>query len=734
MVVQPVSRRVRAIRRTLPLAPIVDQHDPISAILGDGGSISRLLPGYKSRPTQIDLSRFAAQCMEAREHGAGEAPTGVGKSLAYLVPAIESGRKTVVAVPTIALQEQLINKDLPFLSQPGVMPRPFRYALLKGRRNYVCRLKADTWLKEPELASREDARLLPVIQDWYQETTDGDLGKLSITLPMAIRSEITADSDECLGDSCPQFDGCYGESAKARTRAADIIVTNYAMLMLDLRLKADSDGMVSLLPADAETIILDECHQTREKAQNALTVELSLNRFEYLYRRIVKLAQKASRTADGDLLMRQFEEVANAEREGREPIILPEQTLREYWQDKLGPVRTDLTLMFADYDTRLGDESAIALGDERDFLHDPLYSLAQAYAALLGEIPASLEKTDRDLWYKACDAFGAYLDDLTTIANPAGRRDIVRLATREGDEGKTRVTLSYVPIDVAPFLRSHLWGRTFPRTRSDGSIEAVPVTTISVSATIAESHSLSFHRESVGLDICREIIVGSPFNYARDTMLYIPDCGETLNPTEARKDPDMWNAYLEALTDECVRLVNASHGRAFLLFTSRKVMDHVYAAMTERNQHPGRLPWPMLKQGDAPVSEMVRQFKEAPSVLFGVKSFWEGVDIPGEALSLVVIAAMPFTPPTDPIFAARCRLVDERYGRGASFQKISIPEAIINLKQAFGRGKRTESDRAAIAILDTRLRSKNYGKRVLGSLPNAPLSAQYADVRTFFGQ
>lgn len=164
-------------------------------------------------------------------------------------------------------------------------------------------------------------------------------------------------------------------------------------------------------------------------------------------------------------------------------------------------------------------------------------------------------------------------------------------------------------------------------------------------------------------------------------------------------------------------------------------MDHVHDEMIRRaSLGPGRLPWPLLKQGDAPMAEMVAQFKSQPSVLFGVKSFWEGVDIPGEALSLVIISGMPFTPPSDPVFAARCELADRKYGRGSGFSKISIPEAIINVKQAFGRGKRTETDRAAIAILDTRLRSKGYGARTLASLPPAPLTGDFADVRRFFNQ
>lgn len=745
MAVQPVSgSRVVAVRRVRSLAQKpAETVRPVGVdgILGAGGSISRMLSGYRDRPQQMDLSHFVADCIKDRVHGLGEAPTGVGKSLAYLVPAILSGRRTVVAVPTIALQEQIVNKDLPFLSQPGVMPKPFRYALLKGRRNYACNLKAEQFLENPTVSHPSDVTCLPILRDWYEATPDGDIGKLSITLPQSVQAEITASSDECLGEKCQKYAVCFGERAKARSAGADVIVTNYSMLMLHLRLKAESDGMVKLLPDDVEIIVLDECHQTRQKAQDALTVEATLGRYVRIANRMIRLARKAQGIADTALMLRMAIEAADAEREEREPVLIAPSNIEREWTDRFASIEGIFRRVLAQFSERLGEESAMKLGDESEIMHQIGYPLHVAYIDAMDRMPAELEDTDRIMWDKAASSLGALVDDLTTILMPSGRTDIVRFVSRDGDDVE-KVVLSYVPIDVAPFLHDNLWTARATLTQRDAMGRVIdsrsyPLTTINVSATIAENGTLDYHQETVGLDEsgCREIIVGSPFDYARDTLLYIPADIDRFNSTEARKDQKVaWPAYLRDMTDETIRLCNASGGRAFVLFTSRVVMDHVYSEMVRRAQMgPGRLPWPLMKQGDAPLTELVAQFKARPSVLFGVKSFWEGVDIPGEALSLVIISGMPFTPPSDPIFSARCEMADRRYGRGAGFSKVAIPEAIINIKQAFGRGKRTETDRAVMAILDTRLRTKGYGKRTLNSLPDAPLTGDFADVRRFFG-
>ncbi len=671
-------------RPALPLTPI-------QAILGNGGTIASRLSGYKERTQQMALAAFVQDCLDVKAHGIGEAPVGTGKSLAYLIPAILSGQKTIVSVPTIALQEQLIQKDLPFLSQSGVMPKPFRFALLKGRRNYACNLKADRFLMEPSFERPEDAVALPAFSEWYRQTRDGDLGTLPLVLPMAVRNEVTADSDECLGESCSQFASCYGEQAKARAKSADVIVTNYALLMLSMQISSETGGMVSLLPEDAGILVLDESHQIASKARDAFTSDVTLNRWTRLEKRIRRLIERGAST--------------------------PEQA--DTWGIRVNVVDDAVVDMFTGYQTLLeGTEDAVRLGDESEYMLTVLGALWRLNITMTEDAPGSLDDDDRALWKKTTGSLESLIVDLWLIACP--REDLAWVRFAALDNGKVKLTAA--PVDVAPFLRERLWS---------GNVAKV---VISTSGTLSEGGTLDYFREQVGLDTAREIIVGTPFDYVRDTRLYIPDT-DRLDPSLARKQPKDWQQYLDDLSDECTRLVNLSRGRAFLLFTSRRVMDAVYYQMIAKQAEPGRLPWPLMRQGDASQSEMVRAFKETPSVLFGLKSYWEGVDISGEALSLVVIVAMPFTPPTDPIFSARCEAVDRKYGRMASFRKISIPEATIALKQAFGRGKRTETDRAIVAILDGRLRAtggKSYRNGVIGSLPPSPLTSDIADVQRFF--
>jgi Rad3-related DNA helicase len=503
------GRRVMGTRR-IGEKVAVDQSSPVVAVLGKGGSIARMFPGYEERRPQLDLSAFIEAGIRDGRHILGEAGTGVGKSFAYLVPAILSKRRTVVAVPTIALQEQIIGKDLPFLSRPGVMPRAFTYALLKGRRNYACKLKAGQYIETVATAgfkNAEDAAAYGPFRDWYQETRDGDLGKLKIQIPMTTRNEITADSSECLGESCSFYGSCFGERAKADAKTADVVVTNYALLMLDLQLRSQTGGAVSILPDDIEVIILDECHQLREKAADAFTKEVTFGRFEYAARRIDRLAGIAQKVAESDAMLRMAEEMARAEDEGREPVLRTVSIAAD-WGQRVETARTELRGFFDRMADRLeeSEESAQALGNEVEGAWDALYSLGQLANAMIQEAPAELTGDDRKIWEKV----GEMVDDLTTdliaVVSPRNDATFVRYMAFDGEGDARRLTFSYAPIDVAPFLRERLWSMR----SAAGRVEVV-----SVSATVAEGGSLNYYRETVGLDDCGEIVVGSPFNDQR---------------------------------------------------------------------------------------------------------------------------------------------------------------------------------------------------------------------------
>lgn len=710
--------------------------NPAVAILGNGGTISKLFPGYEERRQQLDLSAFVWDCFQAREHGAGEAGTGVGKSFAYLVPLILTGRPGLIAVPTNALLTQLMTKDLPFLSQPGVMPRRFTYAELKGRANYLCLYKSERYAEAPDFKSPEDARAWGPVADWIKETPDGDLGKISIPLPISIRQEITATSDECLGESCPLYERCYAETAKATASTADIIVTNLTMLMLDLDVRDGSGGMAAIIP-DREFVVIDEGHQTRERAASAATTEVTLGAFERIAQRIESLARTAEKADRDNLAARQADEMILASIEGREPRSVRSSDVSDVWTVRLTETQTLLRDLFERFADRLADSkrSAERLGNELDISQDALTSLHGLARRVTEECPSQLEAADRKSWEKTADRMAAYFDGLCNVVAPSPFRagDTSNAVRYVSTDDKGRVTFAHAPIDVAPWLRERLWTASLvkPAERPDGTFDrsvCVPVTVVTVSATIVDdSGSLAYFRETVGLDRCREIVVGSPFNYRENGVLYVPAV-PGFDPSEARKDRDQWAAYLDRLTDEYERLIRISRGRAFCLFTANSTLDYVYSRLAERG-----LGYPMLRQGELPQPELIRRFKEAGNaVLFGVKSYWEGVDVQGSALSIVIISGTPFTPPDDPIYAARCEMVDRRYGGRASFQKISIPEATIALKQAFGRGIRSATDTAAMCILDGRLRYKRYGAGVLAALPPSPLVGSQDDVAAFF--
>lgn len=712
--------------------------NPTVAILGNGGTLSKLFPRYEERTQQLDLSAFVWDCFTDRKHGAGEAGTGVGKSLAYLVPLILTGRPGLVAVPTNALLTQLLTKDLPTLAQPGVMPRRFTFAELKGRANYLCRFKADRFAEAPDFQSSEDVKAWPLVQDWIKETRDGDLAKIVFPLPMALRSEITATSDECLGEMCPAYDACYAETAKAIAKEADIIVTNLTMLMLDLEIRAESGGMASIIP-DREFVVIDEGHQTRERAASAATTEITLGSFERIASRVESLARTAEKVAraEAEAPERLAAIIAEANERGEMPRIPEAPQIVRTWTERLDDPRRLLRDLFDRFAARLLDSkrSAETIGNELDVSQDALVSLHGLVGRMFEECPSQLEASDRKTWEKTVERMSAYFGGLCNCLfpsplQPMANRNTVRFATIDD---KQRVTFSHAPIDVAPWLRDRLWTASLvrPAEKTDGTFDrsvCVPVTVVTVSATIVDdSGSLGYFRETVGLDQCREIVVGSPFNYRDHGVLYVPaDAG--FDPSAARGKSEDWAGYLDRLTDEYERLIRIAGGRAFCLFTANSTLDIVYSRLRSRG-----LPYPMLRQGELPQPELIRRFKEAGNaVLFGVKSYWEGVDVQGEALSIVIISGTPFTPPDDPIYAARCRMVDQRYGGRASFQKISIPEAVIALKQAAGRGIRSTTDTAAICILDSRLRYKKYGPGVVAAMPPMPFVDSTEAVAEFF--
>lgn len=679
--------------------------------LGPDGPLARGFPGYEAREGQLQFAEAVEEAIRDGHHLVAECGTGTGKSFGYLVPAVGSGRRTIVSTADKALQDQLMQKDLPTLRD--ILPTPFRYALLKGRSNYVClhrlnKLKAA--LVEPEFRRNQESSVaFDVLATWAEETRTGDLDSLHFALPNEVRSEVTVTSEECLGRKCPLFDMCFVEKAKALAADADVIVVNHALLMRDLAIRAGTAGHAHIIP-DAPVCVVDEAHHTERVAADSLGVEVTLARW-----------RRAARKMES-LTIFHDEVRGNPDWQGDAGAI---------YGEKLAPVGDFLKSAF----DAIADRMKSANMTTQRLGMEPMLSVAAGMLAavaedLLDRRPAWLASDDCTVWEKTVKALDKLARDLTDVATPADAT-YVRYAQIEGTGRYERLVLYAKPIDVAPVLDAILWTRhEYTETDDYGNARTFSYgfeTVVCASATIADSAGFGHWRERVGLEEARELVAPSPFDYPNNAMLYLPSNGVTLDPSRGR-GADTSAEYLDALAREVRALLLASRGRAFVLFASYRTLNEVYGRVAPA------IAWRTLRQGDLPRPQLLREFKaDRDSVLFATRSFWEGVDVVGEALSLVIIDKVPFAPPDDPLWEARKEAINrKRNDQWAWFGELAIPDATIALKQGVGRLIRSTTDRGVFAVLDARLVSKRYGKEIVGALPPAKVTRSLDDVRGFF--
>ncbi|MHB1131679.1 MAG: ATP-dependent DNA helicase [Chloroflexota bacterium] len=641
-------------------------------VLGPGGVVAQSLPGYEAREPQLLMAEAVAAAIDSGQHCLVEAGTGTGKSLAYLVPAIYAGKKTVVSTAVKSLQEQLWRKDVPFLH--AVLPRPFSAALLKGRGNYLCLQRWDEEVGEQEMfgASYEYAE----VKGWLETTESGDLEELPFSLSPELHGKVTATSDQCLGRQCPSFGSCYYEAAHARAELADLIIVNHTLLTLDCAIRQNSDGFAKVIP-DRALVIVDEAHRLEEAATKAFETEISAVA-------IARLLHDKQVTAAG-LDPRRLAEVQDAAEAFFETLA------------------------------RQNASQSFALGEPPRALQ----LQAEALALRLMDVKRELER--RNPFAAAggpqVEAFARFVGRVEEYARTVGNvlfpleGQICYVVKDVSRRGKTIVYLRKCPICVAESLKAALW-------------EEWPV--VATSATLATGKGFDFFKSRCGCDEARELVVDSPFDYRRHALIYLPPAGALFDPTRYYQTGSL--EYFDRLGEQIEQLLLASDGRAFCLFTSRKALEEIYGRLADR------LRWLVLKQGDAPRPELLRQFKDdGHAVLFGLKSFWEGIDVQGEALSLVVIDKLPFNAPDDPIYQARCDEITKRTGdQWAWFRGLALPSAIITYKQGFGRLIRTRTDFGVVALLDGRITTKNYGTSVLRSLPPAAQTRSLEAVKMFF--
>lgn len=689
----------QALARRLPRrrTPLTARH-----LLGNGGPIAQALPGYREREPQLQLAELVEAAIGAGEHATAEAGTGTGKSLGYLVPGLASGHRCIVSTADKALQSQLTDKDVPFLRDH--LPFPFTAALLKGRGNYVCRQRVaeiDQQVRgglggEFGFRSLEAARAWPDLRAWVDQTETGDLETVPFRLPGDLAQDLVVSSEECTGRKCAFYGTCFAEGAKARAQTADLVIVNHALLLRDAEVRAQTGDLASLLP-NATVLLLDEAHHLADVARDSFAAEVTAARWQRIARRIERMTTKHPAVVKGD----------DARKGAAENWALKLQTVGGLLGDALTAIQERLTSARA---------TALRLGDERPVLGPLAGGLASLASELEDGAPAWLEDgAEQEGWRKMAKAAERLADDINLLAEPDGDRAWVRYAELDGVGERQRVTLIRKPIDVADLLRERLFER----------FDSV----IACSATIATQErgrpSFDFWKREVGCDRARELVVGSPFDYGRQALLYLPPNGERFDPRAFRQAGTL--DYYDRVADEVQRLILASRGRAFVLFTSYKMLAETHDRLAPRLRD-----FLVLRQGEGTRQALVRQFKaDGSAVLFGTKSFWEGVDVAGEALSLVVIVGLPFAPPDDPLWAARCDAIERR--GGTWFFELALPTAILALKQGFGRLIRSVDDRGVVALLDGRLTTARYGEQIIRSLPPATRTRSIEAVRAFFG-
>lgn len=649
----------------------------IETIFGRGGLIAKHHANYEYRDGQIRMAEAVARAFAEKKHLIVEAGTGTGKTLAYLVPAIAaalgSGQRIIVSTGTKNLQEQLMEKDIPFLQK--VLPRKFSAAYMKGRSNYACLQKVKKAETQPILEGLDEMDYFEEIRDWSRESETGDRSELA-DLPenLSFWGRINAKAETCLGQQCADFDPCFITRMRQRADAADIVIVNHHLFFADLNIRGNQYGKV--LP-DYGAVIFDEAHLIEDIAADYFGFQVSNFQIDELVRDadqlpladavasrdLTKLAARVTGLADQFWI--RFSEARAGD--GRFPL------LREAFARQM----------------RTGEVETTPLGEAYFILDNALERLettVNLYADTIPEAENLLRRVRQTRF------------DLDFVVSQ-GESNYVYWLERRG----RGIFLRASPIDVSTLLQEKLFEKTD--------------TVVLTSATLSSNGKFDFIRSRLGLDSAKTETLAAPsaFDYERQSVIYIP---------RAMPDPRS-PEYGQMAAAEIVKLLGISRGHAFVLCTSNMAMNQLYETVSMR------INYPCFVQGSMSKAGILERFRKTPNaVLFATSSFWQGVDVQGDQLSCVIIDKLPFAVPTDPIVAARTRFIDENGGK--SFFDYSVPQAIISLKQGIGRLIRSKTDRGVIAILDSRLRTKSYARDFLNSLPRTKITADLGEVEKLF--
>lgn len=714
--------------------------EELERVFGPEGMLAKHLKGYEQRDEQVRMAFCTAEAFNSNKVAVIEAGTGTGKSLAYLIPALlwalRNEQKVVISTNTINLQEQLIKKDIPLLQRHAASA--FNACLVKGRGNYLCLRKLDGVLDEPSLFPDSATEELQAIASWSETTRSGCLSDLSFHPSWEVWDDLRCEADQCGRSRCPEFSRCFFYKARRDAAAAQLLVVNHALLLADIALRRDSGYDSTAILPPFSRLIIDEAHHLEEAATGALSVRISRGG---LLKQLGRLAPSGGRAGILSVLNSKIGKELPEELDGLyqeisgliEAMLLPQtHQLAGLVDQELDWLAQQLAKELLSGDDQRGGElkrritpevratpfwheleqRLKRLGEQLQELVDGLGALDRAAA----KMPDSVAQTVNGL---LTDAFGigqrlsAVVRELAWFCNddPDSCRWLEAKQTSRGSQA----TICVAPLEVAETIKTAVF-------------DPIP-TVVLTSATLTVGGSFGYLRRRTGLDLLeperlQELLLASPFDYAEQALVGIPR--DLPDPTS--------HSFRQPLADAVLQAVSISQGGAFVLFTSFDLLRQTHAALKPELERQGLT---VLRQGEGGGRHqlLARFRKEQHAVLFGTDSFWEGVDVKGDALRLVVIARLPFQVPTEPIQQARAERIESQ--GGDPFREMSVPQAVLKLRQGFGRLIRSRTDRGAVLILDSRMVTKNYGSRFRKSLPQesqlvAPLEEVMQRLEEFF--